>query len=245
MAIEKNPNYIHHADKSFASMFREVVFGMEDGMVSTLGAVTGIASATGNPFTTLLAGFVIVSVESVSMGVGSFLSNKSEKELDDRKVFEERTEIEEFPEEEKEELKEIYLADGWPADLAAKMAETAAGDKKLFLKEMSYHELGVTEENEIKPKKQAAAMFFSYIFGGLIPLLPYVFLNMGTAILVSIVLTLLALFSLGVATSKFTKRKWWKAGLEMFLLASGAMIVGYAMGQLSDRFLSDQSFAKR
>ena len=66
-----NPNYIHHQDNGKnESTLRELVFGMEDGMVSTLGSITGIAVTTQDPFITLLAGLVIVGVESISMGVG-------------------------------------------------------------------------------------------------------------------------------------------------------------------------------
>ena len=76
--INKNPAYIHHKESGFVATIKETVFGVEDGMVSTLGALTGIAAATQDPGMVLLAGFVVIAVESISMGVGSYVSSKSE-----------------------------------------------------------------------------------------------------------------------------------------------------------------------
>ena len=154
-------------------MIREIVFGMEDGMVSTLGSVTGIAAATQDPFTTVLAGLVIISVESISMGVGSYLSNKSEREIDERKIFEEKEEIKNHPEEEREELRDMYLKDGWPKDLAERMADVARDNPAIMLKEMSFRELEVIPEGMGSPIRNGFAMLISYIIGGAIPLTPY------------------------------------------------------------------------
>ncbi|OGH86802.1 MAG: hypothetical protein A2469_04695 [Candidatus Magasanikbacteria bacterium RIFOXYC2_FULL_40_16] len=235
MSIEFNPNYIHHQNHGSSSSFRELVFGMEDGMVSTLGAITGIAAATGNHFTVILSGLVIISVESISMAVGTYLSTKSVKGIDQRKLEEEKTELNKFPGEEKEELKEMYIIDGWPKELAEEMAGVASKDKKLFLQEMAYRELGIVPENMENPFKNAIVMLFSYVLGGAIPVASYFFMGLPVAVFVSIGSTLLALFSLGVYTSKFSKRNWFKAGFEMFVLASIASVVGYIVGQIVEK----------
>lgn len=238
MPIEKNPEFIHHADPKKTSLIREVVFGMEDGMVSTLGAVTGIATATGSYFMVALSGLVVIAVESISMGVGSYLSNKSEEDMNKRKVFEEKSELNKYPAEERDELRDIYLLDGWPKDLAETMADTASKDKKLFLTEMIYHELGLGgSHNSAHPLKKGVVMFFSYVIGGAVPLVPYLLIkNIYMAIPISIAATLIGLFLLGVGTTKLSKRKWWKAGLEMLGLASLAALIGYGVGQAVDYF---------
>ncbi len=228
--------YLHHQKQVDTSLIREAVFGMEDGMVSTFGAITGIATATQDPFTVTLSGLVIISVESISMAVGSYLSSKSEQSIDKRKLKEERMEIHQYPEEEKEELIGMYVADGWPKVLATEMAETAAKNKELFLKEMAYRELKVFPDVEESPKKNALVMGVAYIIGGSIPLLPYLLLTIGVALPVSIVVTLAGLFFLGVATTRYSHRSWWKAGLEMLTLASLAGAVGYGVGQVVDLY---------
>ena len=93
-----NPNFIHHQKSKILPLLREVVFGVEDGMVSTLGAITGIATATGNYFIVVLSGVVVISVESISMGVGSYISNHSVKQLEKRKLYEEEIEVKKYPE---------------------------------------------------------------------------------------------------------------------------------------------------
>ncbi|MFA7662383.1 MAG: VIT1/CCC1 transporter family protein [Patescibacteria group bacterium] len=237
-------NKIHLVDKScqsesgFATQLRDVVFGAEDGMVSTLGAITGIAIGADNQFMVLLSGCVIISVESISMGIGSYISKKAEEDADKRKIVDERCELKNFPEEGDLELEKIYIKNGWPKRLAREMAQVAFKNKKIALKEMIYHKIGISKQdiNE-KPIKNGIFMFFSYVVGGLIPLLSYFFFPFHLAIIISVSITMLGLFLLGVWTTRFSKRKWWRAGFEMFALAGIASVAGFAVGQLADRFL--------
>jgi len=215
-----------------SDLLREIVFGMEDGMVSTLGAVTGIATATGNHFTTVLAGFVVIAVESISMGVGSYISNKTERQIDARMLAKAKEYIETHRDEKKEELKNLYIADGWSKTLATKMVADVAKNDELFVKELAFRQLEIIPEGAAHPYLQGIAMLISYIIGGSLPLLPYVFLNIATAIPISIAVTFVGLFVLGSYTTKFTGRSWWRAGLEMLGLAGAATVIGYSMGQL-------------
>ncbi len=235
MVLDRS-KFIHHRDPSTSAVVREIIFGLEDGMVSTLGAVTGIAAATSNQAIVILSGLVIISVESVSMAVGSYLSSKSQLDIDKRKLFEEKSEIHHFPDDEKQELAEMYVADGWTKKTANVMAEEASQNHKLFLQEMAYRELRIIPENLAHPLRNGLLMGGSYIVGGTVPLLTYLFLPLFLAIQVSVVSTFLALFVLGVLTTRFTRRKWWKAGLEMFGLACLAAAVGYLVGQVVDFF---------
>ncbi|MCI0533303.1 VIT1/CCC1 transporter family protein [bacterium] len=231
----KNSDYEHHErSRSFAHDMREVVFGMEDGMVSTLGTLTGIAVGSGDLFTVVLAGIVIVMVESISMAVGTYASSHSERSVEERKLYEEKTEISEFPEEEKHELLRMYVRDGWPEDLAGNMAETASHNKALMLKEMAYRELSIVPENMENPVRNAGLMFIAYVFGGLFPVSAYFFMKLPDAIFVSIFVTLTALFVLGAMTAKFTKENFTKAGLRMLVLGSVALIAGYFVGKAAE-----------
>ncbi len=238
MAHELNPDFIHHQPNTpRSSLIREAIFGLEDGMVSTMGAITGIATGTKSYFTVILSGFVIIAVESISMAVGSYLSSKSEREIDERKLFEERSELLQFPKEETSELEGMYIKDGWPSPLARQMSVAASRDKKLFLQEMAYRELKIIPDNLERPVHNGIAMGIAYVVGGIIPLAPYLFIHsIAISIPVSITITLVGLFMLGAITTKFSKRSWWQAGLEMLALASVAAIIGYAVGQAVDRW---------
>ena len=234
MPIEHNPEYIHHTEPGRSSVTRELVFGMEDGMVSTLGAVTGIALATQDVFTTILSGLIVIGVESISMGVGSYLSSKSVRDIAERKLIEEREELKQYPGEEKEELVEMYVRDGWSAPLARRMVDEAAGDPRLFLQEMAYRELKIFPTELENPLQNGLVMGVSYIVGGAVPIITYFFLPLTGAAFFSIMVTFIGLFGLGVYTTKLSKRAWWRAGLEMVVLAGLAALVGYAVGQTVD-----------
>ena len=225
--------YNHQRNTSIGSTVREVVFGVEDGMVSTLGAITGIAIGSQDHFTVILAGTVIIAVESISMGIGSYLANSSERDINQRRIAEEKEEIHEYPKEEKAELEQLFIRDGWPARFANEMSRTASQDKKLMLKEMAYRELSIARGSSISPLKNAVFMYFSYIVGGLIPLCAYFFLTVPRAMPVSIIVTLAGLFVLGVATTKYTKGSWFKAGIRILTLGAIALAVGFIVGEIA------------
>ena len=227
-----NPDYIHHQDSKIVSAIREVVFGVEDGMVSTLGAISGIAVGSQDRFAVILAGCVIIAVESISMGIGSYISNLSDKDIKKRKLYEEKIEIEKYPVEEARELTEMYIEDGWPKNLAEEMSLIASKNKKLMLQEMAYRELNLPPQDHSHPLRNGVFMFLAYIVGGLILLLAYFFLPLSVATFLSVVVTLFGLFLLGVATTRYTKKNWIKAGLKIFVLGSVALAVGLAIGKL-------------
>lgn len=237
--VRKRPDFIHHQKFRILFFIREVVFGVEDGMVSTLGVLTGIAIGTNSHFVVVLSGFVVIIVESISMGVGSYLSTKSVREVEERKLKEEKIELKEWPEAERKELVEMYVKDGWPLTLAKKMALTASKNKSLFLQEMAHRELRIYPKKLKKPVQGGVSMFFAYIIGGSIPIIPYLFLPVSSAIILSIIATLIGLFILGSVTTKFTKRRWWKAGFEMFFVAGIAALVGYIIGTVANSFVAN------
>jgi len=221
---------ISNQKKNYLAFMREFVFGMEDGTVSTFGSITGIALATRDPFTVILAGTVIIGVESISMSVGSYLSTKSEKEIH-KKILDDEIDFSKIdPEKAKKDLYKRYIKDGWEKSLAKKMANYAAKNPKIFKEEKALHELQICNLHEEKSLKGASVMLFSYFAGGIIPLSFYFFFGIIPALIFSIFGTITALFLLGVFTAKFSNRDWWKAGFEMAFLAGVAGFIGYAVG---------------
>ena len=160
-----------------AIYLREIIFGFEDSFVSTLGMITGVAAGTMNSQIVLLSGTVLVVVEAISMGAGSYLSAKTEEEVE-------------------------------------------ATHRHRRVKEAREH-----------PMLAGGIMLVSYLVGGLFPLAPYLFLPTGQAMAVSIPLTIFLLFLLGAWKTRFTKRSWWKSGLEMVVICSVAVALGYVIGQ--------------
>jgi len=223
----------YHASAEYV---REVVFGMQDGMVSTLGAITGIAVGSNDHFVVLLSGIAIIAVESISMGIGSYTSRLSEERIDQWRLAEEKGEIKNSLPDEEAELHDMYTSDGWPAHLATEMVKTASSDPQLMLKEMAYRELHIPPHRHVCPMRNGVYMFFAYIAGGLIPLLPYFFFGVGPAVPLSIAATLVGLFFLGATVATYARQKPAKAGVHLLALGSVALLVGMAVGYFS-RFI--------
>ncbi|MEK7103113.1 MAG: VIT1/CCC1 transporter family protein, partial [Patescibacteria group bacterium] len=168
-----------------------------------------------------------------------YLSSKSEKEVELKKISEEREELRDHRVAEEHELHELYMKNGWSEELAKKMVKEASAKPELFLNEMALHELKIIPDNLAEPLQNGFIMGISYIIGGAIPLVPYLLFPVPIALLISIPLTMVGIFVLGVLTTKFTGRAWWKAGFEMFLLAGAAALVGYGVGHIADVILTN------
>lgn len=231
----------HHHRSSLAkitSEIREIVFGLGDGLVSTMGAITGIAGATHNTFFVILSGFVIVSVEAISMGVGEYLSSKSEKEVWRKKITEEEREIKEQPERERLELKQFYREKGLTDTEVEQVTAIVAKHPAWVVEEMAIHELGVSPIVPHSPVRGALFMFLAYIAGGIVPIIPYFFVVVDRGIFFSVLATAIALFFIGALKARYTTGRWFKGGLEMMLLSLTAAAIGYSVGQLVERYAS-------
>lgn len=226
----------HHREErgNNSATLREAVFGLEDGIVSTLGAVVGIAAGTQNRFVVVLSGLVIIAVESLSMAAGSYISSKSERDLAKRYLDEEAWEIENQPEKEKKELFDFYAKRGFTPDESQILVNRITQDKQLWLEEMAHHELKIFPNELEKPGENAWIMGVSYIIGGSIPLVSFLLLPLSRASIVAIVVSTFALFVVGSYITKYTQRVWWKSGLEMVVIASSAALLGYFIGKVAE-----------
>jgi predicted membrane protein (TIGR00267 family) len=210
---------------------RDAVFGIQDGLVSTLGALTGIAAGTQNRNTVAIAGLVIVTVESLSMAAGSYLSSKSQRALLLRRLEEEEKAIENNPEHERQELRDMYSERGFTKEEIRIIEKRLFADKKWLLEDMAHKELGIYPKTLEEPGANAIVMGVSYVIGGMIPVLPYLIFSIPAALPLSIFFTAGALFAFGSVKGTLVKQSWWRAGLEMLWIAGLAGIAGYAIGR--------------
>ncbi|MBI4003794.1 MAG: VIT1/CCC1 transporter family protein [Candidatus Omnitrophica bacterium] len=213
---------------------RDAVFGTQDGLISTLGALTGIAAGTGSPTAVVVAGFVIIVVESLSMAAGSYLSSKSQREYLERLLKEEEEEIARDPEGERQELWEMYRSRGYADAEIEIIAKRLMSNPKLLLEDMAHKELGISPEALEEPFGNAVVMGTAYVAGGLIPVLPYLALPIVQAMPISIAGTLLALFLFGGLKGRIVKQSWWRSGVEMLAVAGVAALAGFLIGRLTN-----------
>jgi vacuolar iron transporter family protein len=210
---------------------RDAVFGTQDGLISTLGALTGIAVGTQSGAAVIIAGVVIVAVESLSMAAGSYLSSKSQRQYLEHLISEEKEAIEKDPEGEKREVWTMYRARGYREDEIGIILKRLLSDKKLLLEDMAHKELGISLEKLEDPLGNALVMGMAYVLGGLIPVVPYLILDVHMAIVVSILGTFVALFAFGGLKGRVVGQVWWRSGFEMLAIAGLAALVGFVIGR--------------
>ena len=235
--IEARTREHHGIGGGVRMRLRDAVFGTQDGLISTLGALTGIAAGTRSGEAVVVAGFVIIVVESLSMAAGSYLSSKSQREYLERLLREEEEEIARDPEGERQEIVEMYRLRGYSDEEIAIIARRLMSDPKLLLEDMAHKELGISPSTLEEPLGNALVMGTAYVAGGLVPVLPYLTLPMATAMPVSIIGTLLALFLFGGLKGRLVKQSWWRSGLEMVGVAGVAALAGFFIGRLVDRWV--------
>lgn len=222
------------ADRLVGSI-RDIVFGLEDGLVSTVGVLTGIAAGTRDYFVIILSGFVFVVVTALSMGVGSFLSAQSETDLQKRRAQDMRDMIINKPKRAKEILVLIYKKLGLKKHERDHLIKKAERDHGFWQQELNVHYLDISPriENSVI---NGIYMFLAYVFGGSIPIMPYFFFPIETAIVISVPLTVVALFIVGSLKGKLAYKSWWKSGLTMAILCFSVALLGYVTGELVDYF---------
>lgn len=216
------------------SRLRDAVFGVQDGLVSTLGALIGIAEGTRSRVTVIISGIVIIVVESLSMAAGSYLSSKSHRQYLQRLLKEEEEAIARDPEGERREIWEMYRARGYSDAEIQIVANRLLSDKRLLLEDMAHKELGISPAKLEHPGANALVMGIAYVIGGLIPVLPYLFLSIDSALPVSILGTFTALFLFGGIKGRLIRQPWWRSALEMTGVAGLAAGAGYIIGRLAN-----------
>lgn len=211
---------------------RAAVFGVNDGLVSNLALIMGVAGGGADPSTVLLAGVAGLVAGAGSMAAGEWISVQSQRELYEREIGVERMELEQFPEEERRELELIYRAKGVPEGDARNMAEHLLADPKAALDTMAREELGLDPDDLGSPWVAAISSFLSFSVGALVPLLPYLFARGDGALWFAAVLSGVALASVGAGISMFTGRPAWRSGLRMLVLGGTAAAITYGIGSL-------------
>jgi vacuolar iron transporter family protein len=211
---------------------RAAVLGANDGLCSNLSLIMGVAGATTDHRTMLLAGFAGLLSGACSMALGEWVSVTSSREAADREMRIERSEIEEAPEEEREELQLIFEAKGLSPEesraLSARVIESPSSTLDLLTRE----ELGINPEDlGGSPAIAALASFTTFSIGAIIPLIPYLFLVGPKSTAVSVGAGAVGLFVIGAAITLFTGRSVWLSGLRQLGLGLAAAGVTFGIGK--------------
>jgi vacuolar iron transporter family protein len=212
---------------------RAAVLGANDGLLSNLSLVMGVAGADVSSQSLLITGVAGLLAGACSMALGEWLSVQSSRELYERQIRIERREVEEVPDEEEEELALIYEAKGLSVSQAQTLAARMMQDTETALDTLSREELGIDpEELGGSPWSAAIVSFLLFAIGAIFPVLPFVFLTGTTAIAASLLLSGFALFLIGAGITLMTGRSILFSGTRQVIFGFTAAAITFSIGRL-------------
>ena len=211
---------------------RAAVFGANDGLVSNLSLVMGVAGAVSDNSLIVLAGIAGLLAGAFSMAAGEYISMQSQRELFERQIAIEREEMRVMPDEEERELVAIYRAKGLPAADAQRVAENLMKDPAKALDTKVREELGLDPDELGSPFGAAWSSFVAFAMGAVVPLLPFLLGNGLPALVAALGLSFAALFTVGALVSLVTGRGMIFSGLRQVAIGAIAAAVTYAVGTL-------------
>ncbi|MFX0081518.1 MAG: VIT1/CCC1 transporter family protein [Candidatus Hodarchaeota archaeon] len=219
---------------------RSIILGLNDGLISTFTLLVGVAAATlastGNNAIVLITGFAAMVSGAISMGLGEYISSKSEYNYIKNELKRERAEIELFPEEEKQEVRDIFEKMGMKGQTLDACVESITSNKQVWIDFLTKSELGLEEpENSIIG---AILTFFAFVFGSFLTLFAYLF-DLGLVSLVlSSIISFSMLFIVGALKTKITGEHKIRSGLEMVSIGIVAFLASFGIGTVLDQLIA-------
>ena len=229
---EEKLHNTHSGFGKYSNYLREFVYGGMDGSVTTFAVVAGAEGAHLGSSVVIILGFANLLADGFAMSVGSYLSSKSDHENYIRHRNTEYWEVDNLPEVEKEEIREIFREKGFEGELLEEVVKVITADKDRWVNVMMKEELEMIPETK-SPFAMGTATFVSFVLVGLIPLLSYVmdlFTPLTNTFAISAILTSLAFVIIGFVKTKVTQTSKLKGVIETLLLGGSAAVVAYFVG---------------
>lgn len=211
---------------------REIVFGMQDGILTTLGIITGVGVAEGDRSAVFISGFLALLAGALSMGVGEYLGRKSEREVVQATIDLEKREMADDPQGEFTELVAYYKLKGFSAGEAEMIVRRLTQHPDIYLYEMVRDEFGI-DPREAEPSGLRAPLSISGSFavGSLVPILAFMLpLSIFVSTLASLLFALIGLFAVGYYAGTLSERSPVGKGLEVALYGCGVFALSYIVG---------------
>src|SRR6185369_1010675 len=212
-----------HVERHFTSsaVVRDIVIGMADGLTVPFALAAGLSGAIASSGIVVTAGLAEIAAGSIAMGLGGYLAAKSDAEHYASEKRREQKEVAEIPEEEMEEVAQVFRNYGLAREHVTPVVHALSKHPKAWVDFMMRFELGLEEPKPERARRSALTIGGAYIAGGFIPLAPYIFIStVHIALLVSVAVTLAALFVFGFIKGRFTTARPLRSALETALVGS-------------------------
>ena len=210
---------------------RAAVFGINDGLVSNLSLLFGMAGSGAGEASVVLAGVAGLLAGSLSMAAGEYVSVRAQRELHDNQIALERAELDAYPEAEAGELATIFEARGMSAEEARAAADALIADPDRALATLAREELGLDLANLASPWRAATASFFAFCIGAALPLLPFLLASGDRALAAAVVVSSIALMTVGALVALFSGGAMARSALRMLLIGLSAAAVTWVIGR--------------
>ncbi|MFQ5340996.1 MAG: VIT1/CCC1 transporter family protein [Anaerolineae bacterium] len=225
-------HHTHIDPHSNASALADVILGGQDGLVNVLGVILGVAAATGDPRIVMAAGLAATFAESVSMGAVAYTATLAESDFYMSELEREYRHVQEVPTLEQQEIRDIYRRRGFEGELLDRIVDTITANKDVWVAVMMTEEHQLTPTDRQTALRRALVVGVAAVIGSLIPLAPFALLPVKVSMGVSILVSALTLFAVGVYKARATVGRPGKSGLEMALIGTLSAMVGYGVGLL-------------
>jgi vacuolar iron transporter family protein len=224
----------HHTERHFTASetVRDVVIGMSDGLTVPFALAAGLSGAVDTTGIIVTAGLAEIAAGSIAMGLGGYLAAKSDVEHYLSEKRREQREVKEIPEEEMEEVAQVFRGYGLTKEQVAPVVHALSERPKAWVDFMMRFELGLEEPKPERARISALTIGGAYMTGGLIPLAPYMLVKSPqSALLISVAVTLVALFIFGYIKGRFTTPRPFRSALETALVGSLAAGAAYLIAK--------------
>lgn len=229
-----NPHTESHLKSS--DFIKDVVIGMSDGLTVPFALAAGLSGAVGSSSIIVIAGIAEIAAGSIAMGLGGYLSGKTEQDHYNSEVKREHHEVENLRDREIEETKEFFANIGLSEEIQEKATEEIAKDKDRWVDFMMKYELGLEKPDPKRATKAALNIGLSYVVGGIIPLSPYFFIPVSSeALKYSVVATLVCLFVFGYFKSRITGVNALWGAIRVTLIGAVAAAAAFGVAKIFER----------
>jgi VIT1/CCC1 family predicted Fe2+/Mn2+ transporter len=223
-----------HVEKHFTASetIRDIVIGMSDGLTVPFALAAGLSGAVESTRVIITAGSAEIAAGAIAMGLGGYLAARTDAEHYASEEARERRETVEMPDEETEEVAQIFRTYGLPEAMATRVAHAIRRDRRRWVAFMMKFELGLERPDPRRARVSALTIGLSYVVGGLVPLSPYFFTRSpSTGLVASIAVTLVALLVFGYIKGTFTVRRPLRSAGQTAVVGGLAAAAAFAIAK--------------
>ncbi len=218
--------------KNSGNTLSDMILGGQDGLVNVLGVILGVAAASNDLKIVIAGGMAATFAESISMAAVALTSKMAERDHYLSELAREKREMDTMPEKEEAEIRKIYKCKGFDGKLLDDIVAKVISSDKLWLDQMMKEELELKAVTQKEIYTSSFVVGFSALVGSFVPITPYFFAPIKTALWISLAISVVVLFLVGIYKAKLTVGKPVKSGFQMAIIGMSAALAGYFIGKL-------------